>query len=211
MAKSVLHRILKKSSAVGHSAKKNMHDSSRRDFLRGSALAATSLCFTSPLASAGKILRSDSTSNPAISVLGKAYAGLAENYRQHQRNLSYTTSEVRFNSDQRLFTQFKFAHKGGFGESRAESSAAVQKEIQNLARGINFTDEDFADNNQRFEPTVILFQGKVHTDENLINAVRPLCAAVVREHEKNSGAAKVRGIALSPKNKGCFLPQIVIS
>jgi hypothetical protein len=211
MAKTVLLGILKKSSAVGHSAMKSTHDSSRLDFLRDSALAATALCFTSSLASAGKILRSVSTSDPAISVLGQAYAGLAENYRQHQRNLSYTTSELRFSSDQRLFTQFKFTHQGGSGQNRAESSAAVQREIQYLARGINFTAEDFAANVQGFEPTVLLYQGRIHTDENLIKAVRPLCAAVVREHRKNSGSAPVSGIALSPKGSGNFHPWVLIS
>jgi hypothetical protein len=192
-------------------AKTRMHDSSRRNFLKGSTLVATSLCFTSSLARAAKILRPDSTSNPAISVLGKAYAGLAANYRQHQRNLSYTTSELRFSSDQRLFTQFKFTHNGGSGEGGTQSNEAVQKEIQDLARGMNFTDKDFADNARGFEPAVILYRGRVYTDENLIKAVRPLCSAVVREHKKNSGEAPVRGIALSLKSKGSFLPQVVIS
>src|SRR5580704_4406185 len=168
MAKGILLQVIKRNSNAGHSAKKGLHDSSRRDFLRGTALVATSLCFTSPLARAAKILRPDSTSNSAISVLGRAYAGLAANYRQHQSNLSYTTNEVRFSSDQRVFTQFKFTRKAGFGESGTPSNDAVQKEIQNLARGMNFTAEDFASNNQGFEPTVILYQGKVHTDENVI-------------------------------------------
>jgi hypothetical protein len=197
--------------ANGLMAKTSRHDSARRSFLKGSTLVATSLCFTSPLARAAKLLGSDATSNPAISVLGKAYAGLAANYRQHQSNLSYTTSELRFSSDQRVFTQFKLAHKGGLDESGAQSNKAVQKEIQNLTRGMNFTAADLADNAQGFEPTVILYQGRVHTDESLIKAVRPLCAAVAREHKKDSGDAPVRAIALSPKSKGSFLPQVVIS
>lgn len=211
MAKSVLLRILKKSSAVGHSAKKSLPDSSRRDFLRGSALAATSLCFASPLAKAAKNLLADSASNSAISVLGKAYAGLAANYRQHQLNPSYTTSELRFNSDPRVLTQFKFTHRAGFGESGMESGDAVQKEIQSLARGINFTNEDFADNNHGFEPTVVLYQGRVHTDERLIKAVRPLCAAAVRAHQKSSSDTPVRGITLSSKYSRSFHPQVVVS
>jgi hypothetical protein len=157
------------------------------------------------------MLRSDATSNSAISVLGKAYAGLAASYRQHPHNLSYTTGEFRSSSDQRVFTQFKFTHNGGFSGSGVESSTALQKEIQTLARGIDFTADDFADNHHGFEPTVILYQGRVYTDENLLKAVRPLCASVVREHKKNSSDALVRGIALSPKSKGSFHPQVVIS
>jgi hypothetical protein len=196
---------------MGLMAKTSRHDLSRRKFLRGSTLVATSLCFTSPLARAAKILGADATGNPAISVLGRAYAGLAANYRQHQHNLSYTTSERRFSSDHRLFTQFKFTHQTWYGESSTESSDAVLKEIQNLAREINFTAEDLADHARAFEPTVILYRGRVHTDENLLKAVRPLCAAVVREHSEISGVAPVRGVALSPKSKGSFLPQVVIA
>jgi len=211
MAKSVLLRILKKSSAVGHSVKKKLPDSSRRDFLRGSALAATSLCFASPLARAAKILRADSTSNSAITVLGKAYADLAANYRQHRSNLSYTAKETRFSFDHRVFTQFKFTHNEGFGESGMESGDAVQKEIQSLARDTDLIAEDFANNNQGFEPTVLLYQGRVHTDERLIKAVRPLCAAAVRVHQKSSGDTPVRGITLSSKCSRSFHPQVVIS
>jgi hypothetical protein len=197
--------------ANGRMEKTRTHDSSRRNFLRGSAFVATSLCFTSPLARAANFFHADPTVDSTVSVLGAAYADLAANYRWQQHQLSYTTREVRSSFDQHVLTQIKLTHRGGLGLSNAESSDAVRNEIQALARGVHLDGEDMADEANDFEPTVVLYQGRAYADEAVLKAVRPLCAAMLREQRKISGDAPVRGITLSSKGSESFRPWVLIA
>ncbi len=58
---------------------------------------------------------------------------------------------------------------------------------------------------------MLLYQGRVYTDETLLQAAHPLCAAVERTHKINSSDAPVRAVILSAKGSATFHPQVVIA
>lgn len=211
MLKAAADKILKK-AGQGPSISKNQHDSARRGFLIGGTLAATSLCLVPPVVKAAKLLRSNSVHDSALSILGEAYAGLATSYRLQSGTPTYTARELRCNVEGHALTRFELNHRATSGESETERIAVLRQEIEKLASGMDLAPENVATaTGHEFEPTLLLYHGRVYTDESLLQAVRPLCAAVAGEHKMNFHGVQIRAITLSPKGRAGFHPQVVIT
>lgn len=211
MAKAAADKTLK-NAEPGPSVGQRQHDSARRGFLIGSTLAATSFLMP-PVIKAAKLLHSSSsTHDSALSVLGAAYAGLAANYRLQAGTLAYTARELRCRVEGHAFTRFELKHVGKSGGDETEQIATIRQEIQKLALGMEgLAAETLTGEKLGFQPTMLLYQGRVYTDESLLQAARPLCAVVENAHRINSSGTPVRAITLSAKGRATFHPQVVIA
>jgi len=157
---------------------------SRREFL-GTTIGAAGFLSLAPLEqiawSAAKKGSADIGAHDPVIILGAGFAGLTAAYRLQRARVPFMLFEASTRLGGRVFTKNNFNKDGMFCELGAELVDNTHESLINLAGELSVAIEDFGSFDEKVEKAAYEFQGNFYSEKDLIQQVKPLCTAILRD------------------------------
>lgn len=182
---------------------------SRRDFLARSGAAAGAMLLGGGLLETAAAAAA--ASGDPVVILGAGVSGLTAAYRLQQAGVPWALYEASPRFGGRMMTKRGFNADGMFCELGGELVDSNHRDLMDLCAELGLPLQPLASTKAGVSRNIYFFNGRAHTDAQLLNAVRPLVEAIQASlDEIYAGASERRPITYRNPQRAARLDVLTL-